>query len=134
MLRLLRSKKAQNTAEYAILIALVIGVFSAMQIYVRRGLNARIKGGSDMLPRTVLGQSQAAGDIFDTNFLGDPADAGYTQYEPYYIRQGAYDIHSETTEGTERGINDQAGGKRELTDATSSRTGEQEITGTNLAD
>jgi hypothetical protein len=127
MLRLLRNKKAQNTAEYAILIALVIGVFSAMQIYVRRGLNARIKGGSDKLPFAVLGQAKNKGDITSDDFLGAGTD---TQYEPYYISKGKYDMTSDTYEGTEKGINDQAGGKRELYGATSKRTGEQEIKGT----
>ena len=134
MLRLLRSRKAQNTAEYAILIALVIGVFSAMQIYVRRGLNARIKSGTDILPQTVLGQAQTDGDIFDTNFLGNPADADYKQYEPYYISKGAYSMTSTTREGTEEGINDERGGQRELIDQTSQRTGAQTIAGSGKAD
>ncbi len=36
------SKKAQSTAEYAILIAIVVGALVGMQIYVRRGLQGRI--------------------------------------------------------------------------------------------
>ena len=123
MLRLLRNKKAQNTAEYAILIALVIGVFSAMQIYVRRGLQARIKGGADTLPFAVLGQANKADGVGE-DILGDRT---VTQYEPYYITKGQYNMRSESTEGLERGINDQAGGKREMIDATSRRTGLQEI-------
>jgi hypothetical protein len=134
MLRLLRSKKAQNTAEYAILIALVIGVFSAMQIYVRRGLQARIKGGTDIMPGLVIGQANNAGDFVDPNMLGNPADADYTQYEPYYISKGNYNMVSQTQEGTDRGIHDEAGGKRELIDATSQRTGQQEIRGSADAD
>lgn len=134
MLRLLKSRKAQNTAEYAILIALVIGVFSAMQIYVRRGLNARVKGGTDILPRTVLGQAESQGDIFDTNFLGNPADADYTQYEPYYISKGDYSMTSTTRDGTEKGINDELGGQRVLTDQTNQRIGKQTITGSAKAD
>ena len=130
MLRLLRSKKAQNTAEYAILIALVIGVFSAMQIYVRRGLQARIKGGTDTLPYSVLGQA-AATDGVGQDILGD---RNMTQYEPYYISKGAYDMTSRTQEGTERGIHDAAGGKIEKVDQTSQRTGSQEIRGSVDAD
>jgi len=125
MLRLLRSKKAQNTAEYAILIALVIGVFSAMQIYVRRGLQARIKGGTDTLPFSVLGQANTADGVAQ-DILGP---ANFTQYQPYYISKGAYDMTSRTQEGTEEGIHDQAGGKRQLIDQTSQRTGSQEIRG-----
>lgn len=43
MLRRLRNKKAQNTAEYAILIGIVVAAAVAMQTYVKRGLQARIK-------------------------------------------------------------------------------------------
>jgi len=43
------NKKAQSTAEYAIVIALVIGAVMAMQIYVRRGLQGRIKDTTDYL-------------------------------------------------------------------------------------
>ncbi len=42
MLRKL-SKRAQTTAEYAIVIALVVGAVVAMQTYVKRGLQGRIK-------------------------------------------------------------------------------------------
>jgi hypothetical protein len=131
MLRLLRSKKAQNTAEYAILIALVIGVFSAMQLYVRRGLQARIKGGADRLPYAVIGQAMQTGDVTTDQFLGNPAQL---QYEPYYISRGASSVTSMTQEGTERGIHDEAGGKVELVDQTSQRTGAQEIRGSIDAD
>ena len=121
MWKLLRSKKAQNTAEYALLIALVIGVFSAMQIYVRRGLNARIKDGTDNLPRMVLGQTngEASMDLFN----------GTEQYEPYYIREGAYTMTTTSSEGKEIGLASQAGGIRDLSGATEHRMGSQTITG-----
>ncbi len=41
------NRKAQSTAEYAIVIALVIGAVMAMQVYVRRGLQGRMKGSVD---------------------------------------------------------------------------------------
>jgi len=131
MLRLLRSKKAQNTAEYAILIALVIGVFSAMQIYVRRGLQARVKGGADRLPYAVIGQAMQTGDVTTDQFLGDPADL---QYEPYYTREGASDTTSWTQSGRDRAIASDTGGKRELTGATQRTEGGRVITGTDNAD
>jgi hypothetical protein len=40
-------KQAQSTAEYAIVIALVIGAVVAMQVYVKRGLQGRMKGAVD---------------------------------------------------------------------------------------
>lgn len=42
MFRLFR-KKAQSTAEYAIILALVIGAVTAMQIYIKRGMQGKIK-------------------------------------------------------------------------------------------
>ena len=120
MLRILRSKKAQNTLEYALLFAIVIGAVSAMQLYLRRGLNARIRGGSDILPTTVLGQ--AGGDAIGV--LGN-----HTQYEPYYIREGEYGISSTTNQGTEKGAVGNTGGQRQLSGATSTRTGRQGMTG-----
>lgn len=39
---MLKNKRGQNTVEYAILIALVIGVALAMQTYVKRGIQGRV--------------------------------------------------------------------------------------------
>lgn len=73
MLRLFRNKKAQTTAEYAILIAIVVGALVAMQVYIRRGLQGRVR---NVVDDTTLGGT-----------MGDDAskamfDGG--QYEPYY--------------------------------------------------
>ncbi|MBI2495993.1 MAG: hypothetical protein HYW10_05460, partial [Candidatus Omnitrophica bacterium] len=42
-------QRGQNIAEYAILFAVVIAAFAAMQVYAKRGLQARIKSGTDAL-------------------------------------------------------------------------------------
>ena len=63
---LLKNKKAQNTAEYALLIALVIAGIVAMQQYAQRALQARVRDASQYM----AGQ---------TNSLGSSK-----QYEPYY--------------------------------------------------
>lgn len=42
----LKHKKAQSTAEYAILIGLVIAAVVGMQTYVKRGLQARVRDGA----------------------------------------------------------------------------------------
>ena len=39
----LKNRKAQNTAEYALLIALVVAGVIAMQTYAQRALQARIR-------------------------------------------------------------------------------------------
>ena len=64
---LIRNKKGQNTAEYAILISLVVASIVAMQTYVQRALNARTRDASTYL----------------TNIGGNVIGAT-AQYEPYY--------------------------------------------------
>ena len=64
----LRSKRAQNTMEYAITIAVVVAAAMAMQIYVGRGLKGGIKHGMDHATYQRVGQD-------------DP-----NQYEPYYLK------------------------------------------------
>lgn len=67
MLRKLRTRiKGQSTAEYAILIALVIGAVVAMQTFARRALQARIR--------------DAAVYMVTEDDLG----GNTLQYEPYY--------------------------------------------------
>lgn len=67
MLRLFKNKKGQNTAEYAILIALVVGGVIAMQTYAQRTMQARLRDASVMFTNS-------------TNAIGTTA-----QYEPYYL-------------------------------------------------
>lgn len=124
MLRLLKNRKAQNTVEYALLFAIVIGAFSAMQLYVRRNLNAKIREGADNIPGIVLNQAQTAVGGED---VSDMFSA--TQYEPYYVREGASESTSTESSGTERGTNKDSGGVRELEGSTSHRTGSQTIVG-----
>jgi hypothetical protein len=125
MLRLLRNKRAQNTAEYALLIAIVIGAFTAMQIYLRRGLMARIKGGTDNLPGMVIDKS----DDPSLNILGT-----VQQYEPYYLRRGQYDFSTNSSEGEETGTYTKGSGIREMYGAYSTRTGNQTVTGSDRED
>ena len=65
--KLIRNKKAQQTAEYALLIALVVAAVIAMQTYAQRTIQARIRDASDYLS-------------VETSALGNTV-----QYEPYYL-------------------------------------------------
>lgn len=47
--KLMRNKKAQNTAEYALLIALVVAAIIAIQTYVQRTLAARTRDAAKYL-------------------------------------------------------------------------------------
>ncbi|MDD5477960.1 MAG: hypothetical protein PHG87_07200 [Candidatus Omnitrophica bacterium] len=66
------NKKGQNTAEYAILIALIIAAAVGMQTYVKRGLQGRVH-------EAVRNTGQALPDVggASLSFSGN-------QYEPYY--------------------------------------------------
>lgn len=75
------NKTAQSTAEYAILIAIVVGALIGMQVYVRRGLQGRI---ADVVDSGALITTVPAGtglSNLDVNFSG-------RQYEPYYVGAG----------------------------------------------
>lgn len=65
---LLKNKKAQQTAEYALLIALVVAGVIAMQTYAQRALQARVRDASLYLTN-------------QTSLLGTT-----NQYEPYYLQ------------------------------------------------
>ena len=65
MMKTKRWIRGQSTAEYAIVIALVLGALIGMQTYVRRAMNGRIA------------------DASDTRFPQD-ANFGRRQFEPYY--------------------------------------------------
>lgn len=49
-----RKKTGQSTAEYAIVIGLVIAAAVAMQVYVKRGVQAKIRGASDYSPNSTI--------------------------------------------------------------------------------
>jgi len=63
----MKNKRAQNTAEYAILISLVVAGIIAMQTYAQRALQARVRDAGQYLQQ-------------ETTKLGDTV-----QYEPYYL-------------------------------------------------
>jgi Flp pilus assembly pilin Flp len=81
----LKNKKAQNTAEYALLIALVVAGVIAMQTYAQRSLQARMRDAGHYLQQT-------------TNKVGNTE-----QYEPYYLHSD-YTINRESTENTRLGV------------------------------
>lgn len=75
----LKNKKGQNTAEYALLIALVVAGIIAMQQYAQRALQARVRDAGVYMSDT-------------TNTIG-----GSKQYEPYY-QKSDYQVARDTTE------------------------------------
>ena len=76
--QLRNNKKAQNTAEYALLIALVIAGVIAMQTYAQRSLQARMRDAGAFMTQ-------------QTNEMGMS-----NQYEPYYLNS-SYDVSRNST-------------------------------------
>lgn len=109
MMRLFKSQKAQNTAEYAILIALVIAAAMAIQTYVKRGLQARVRD-------AVINYRDQTKGINGRSS---------SQYEPYYLQ-------ADFTTGTQSSqlSNEQAGGGFARTSQSdlATRAGYQEAT------
>ncbi|MDD5019654.1 MAG: hypothetical protein PHH75_00700 [Candidatus Omnitrophica bacterium] len=109
MFRWLNSKRGQNTAEYAILIGVIVAAAIAMQIYIRRGMQARIKDAVDF--------TRTADDDAGNAFFGNLG-----QYEPYY-----YQTNFETSQSGQVSEQIQEGGGviRDSISDTTQRTGNQ---------
>jgi len=97
------NKRGQNTAEYAILIGVIVAAAIAMQAYVRRGMQARVKDAVD------YSKDNPGTGIFNTS-----------QYEPYYM-----DSDMETTQDSTESEAMMVGGsiERYLESENVSRTG-----------
>jgi len=83
----LKNRKAQNTAEYALLIALVVAGVIAMQTYAQRALQARVRDAS----------------IFLTTSPGTNTIGNTTQYEPYYL-ETSYNVTTNDVENKRLGV------------------------------
>jgi Flp pilus assembly pilin Flp len=70
-----RKSRAQSTAEYAILIGLVIAAAVAMQVYVKRTLQGRMRGAVHYLANYTAACAEGRGITMGNS----------TQYEPYYL-------------------------------------------------
>ena len=118
MLRqLCKNRKAQNTAEYALLIALVVAAVVAMQTYAQRVLQARVRDTSVYM----------AGETGVKNFPGTLGNA--VQYEPYY-QQSNYDVARDSVENKRLGQGLDA--KQSASERT--RDGQQKSTYEKVAD
>jgi hypothetical protein len=82
--RLIKNKKAQNTAEYAILISLVVAGIAAMQTYAQRAVQGRFRDSAQYMVRKTSG-----------------LDGNTIQYEPYYLSSdydtNRFDTSTDTT-------------------------------------
>ncbi len=86
-MRILRKRRGQSTAEYAIVIALVLGAVIGMQTYVRRGLQGRVQDASNShLPNTKSGASGLGTGLGTpiATFGDQYSQFKRGQFEPYY--------------------------------------------------
>ena len=110
-------KRAQTTAEYAVLIALVVGAVVAMQVYVKRGIQGRI--------RDVVDDVSLSGAI-----TADPDGASVSnvlsggQYEPYYTASTG-----DTTQSASNNENLQTGGSVSRTATSEVNVNRDQTTG-----
>ena len=105
------SNQGQSITEYAIVFSVVAAAILGMQIFVKRGLQAKEKNITDYF--TQQGGSIAGG----TGTIGATA-----QYEPYYTAAGNYATETDNIPSTEKMT---AGGKIAKTEIndTTTRTG-----------
>ena len=130
MLKLFLNKKAQNTMEYALLIAIVVGAFTGMQLYLRRSLQLRIKSSTDTIPGMVTDNFNSEEDKTGLSGLFVDQNKTYTsQYEPYYTRKGKYEMTTDSGEGIEYGASSEKGGLRRVDNAVTKRAGTQGVLG-----
>jgi hypothetical protein len=107
MMRILRNKRAQNTAEYAILIALVIAAAMAIQTYVKRALQGKVRD-------SVVFYADSTSELGETS-----------QYEPYYLESSFT-----TTQDAKTVASEEEGGSwtRQVESDDTNRQGTQENT------
>lgn len=82
MFRMLQNKKGQGmTVQYVLTFFLVVALVSAMSVYVRRTLQARIRGARNWMGITVNAVTSNPSYNLVGNYL--------ISYEPYYANQTA---------------------------------------------
>ncbi len=87
----LNRKRAQTTAEYAVLLGLVIAAVIGMQTYVKRGWQARVKVETD----------QMSDDFFKNPNWSDVSEVAATEsvhYEPTNLDRDTHEITKADTE------------------------------------
>lgn len=113
---LFKNNKAQSTAEYAILIGVVVGALIAMQVYVRRSLQAKTKWAVDM-----------AGDL--TTIPNADTTTLNKQYEPYYSAPVSGSLTTAQTGAQSEGLTTGGGATRSTTNFQATQTGNQIVGG-----
>jgi hypothetical protein len=92
-----RFRKGQSVTEYAILLGLAIAAFAGMQLYIKRGLQGKLKDASTLVTQNASGSFSAIDGV------GTPVTlnlARTQQYEPYYTESATDSVSSSNTQDT----------------------------------
>lgn len=92
----MRHRRGQSTAEYAVMLGVVLTALVAMQVYIKRGAQGRVKLGVDEFTRAGTGNVGWIDD--DAVATGDvKLSRDQAQYEPYYA-ESDYTVSRQSTE------------------------------------
>jgi hypothetical protein len=111
-----RGSKAQSTAEYVVVLGLIVAAVLAMQTYIKRGLQGRIKDAVDFADQG--NQNAETGVNATVQFSRD-------QYEPYYL-QSQFGSTRKTTDREKTGT---GGDVYRASAENTTRAGEQKLLG-----
>jgi hypothetical protein len=89
MFKFLKKIKGQSTVEYAILIIIIIGALLTIQVYIKRGVQGRLKSASDD-----IGEQFSPGN---TNYLSTVSSHSKTREENLKGRQNIVFDEDEST-------------------------------------
>lgn len=75
-----RRKKGQSTLEYAILIIIIIGALLSIQVYIKRGVQGRLKSAADDIgDQFSTGNTNVIKKMVTTSQTSDTFVSGVTQ-------------------------------------------------------
>lgn len=115
---MLRIRKGQTVAEYAVLLSLVIAAALAIQVYVKRGIQARVKMGTDAYT-SVTETITTGGEGAKSASFGT-----LSQYEPYY-QETQYDRYQENIEQEHMGAGKVV--KEKVSDVSAAKAGGYDV-------
>ena len=118
-------RSGQSTAEYAILIGLVVGVLVVMQTYIKRGIQGKVRDASDTFAQQISVQGENWKKIGGDTSVVYTEDSDYKQYEfeKYSAQRTRETLEgTETTESIAKG--DEGKVKRDIVDKTVQQKGD----------
>ena len=84
---LIKARKAQSTLEYALIISVVVGALLAMQVYVKRGVQGRLKSATDDI-----------GDQYSPGYTESTVEVEIQSNSTETLSGGVTSINSETNQ------------------------------------